>query len=141
MANAVRALKPGGLLYVATTNVWCPIQLEYHGVGPYSWYPKPIKDRIRHYAMTRRPEIVAHTPHPALHWFSRRSLARTLRKAGLTDVWDTYDLTRQPQDLTRRTRLIYPLVRLAGAIRPLRSIVDIGMVSLTMVARKPVADP
>jgi 2-polyprenyl-3-methyl-5-hydroxy-6-metoxy-1,4-benzoquinol methylase len=141
LANAVRALRPGGLLYVATTNVLCPIQLEYHGVGPYSWYPRPLKDRIRHLAMTRRPEIVHHTPYPALHWFSRRSLRRALRRAGLAEVWDVYDLTTSPQDLTRRTRVIYPLVRLARSVRPLRSIVDFGLVGLTMVARKPVAIP
>jgi hypothetical protein len=37
--------------------------------------------------------------------------------------------------------VIYPLVRLARSVRPLRSIVDFGLVGLTMVARKPVAIP
>jgi 2-polyprenyl-3-methyl-5-hydroxy-6-metoxy-1,4-benzoquinol methylase len=141
LATAVRALKPGGLLYVATTNVICPIQLEYQGVGPYSWYPQSLKDRIRELAMTRRPEIVNHTPYPALHWFSRGSLRQAMVRAGLAETWDIYDLIESPQDLTRRTRVLYPLVRAARNVRPLRWIVDMGLVGLTMVARKPVAMP
>ncbi len=130
------ALRPGGLVYVATTNVICPLQLEYHGVGPYSWYPQWLKVWIREYAMRSRPEIVDHTPYPALHWFSRRSLDALLRTAGFDRVWDLYDLVAAPRDLTRRTRLIYPLIRTAGGIRPLRCLVDLGIPGLTMVAQK-----
>ena len=133
---AYQALRPGGLLYVATTNVICPIQCEYHGVGPFSWYPAWLKDRIRRYALTTRPEIVRHTPYPALHWFSRRSLGGLLRDAGFSRVWDLYDLVSSSGDLTRRTRLIYPLIRAAQNIKPLRDIVDLGVVGLTMVAQK-----
>ena len=136
LRSAARALKPGGLLYVATTNVICPIQLEYHGVGPYSWYPRWLKDRIRRVATTTRPEIVRHTPYPALHWFSRRSMAAHLREAGFDRIWDLYDLVSAPKDLTRRTRLIYPLIRSARALRPLRPVVDLAVVGLTMVAQK-----
>ncbi len=136
LAAACRTLRPGGLLYVATTNVVCPLQLEYHGVGPYSWYPHWLKDRIRHYAMTRKPAIVRNTPYPALHWFSRRSLGRALRNAGFRRTWDLYDLVRSPRDLTRRTRLIYPLIRYAGSVPFGRDLVDLGVVGLTMVAQK-----
>jgi 2-polyprenyl-6-hydroxyphenyl methylase/3-demethylubiquinone-9 3-methyltransferase len=135
---ARRSLKPGGLVYVATTNVLCPIQLEYHGVGPYSWYPRWLKERIRHYAMTRRPQIVAYTMYPALHWFSRRSLGRALRDAGFNRVWDIFDLIRTSQDLTRRTRLIYPLIRAASFVPMGRDMIDVLMPGLTMVAQRPV---
>ena len=134
--TAHRKLRRGGLAYIATTNVVCPLQLEYHGVGPYSWYPRWIKNRIREYAMTTRPDIVRNTPYPALHWFSRRSLGRALRQAGFTRVWDIYDLIRSPQGLTRRTRLIYPFIRYARFVPFGRVIVDVGIVGLNMVAQK-----
>jgi 2-polyprenyl-3-methyl-5-hydroxy-6-metoxy-1,4-benzoquinol methylase len=130
-------LRPGGLAFFATTNVVCPIQMEYHGVGPYSWYPRWLKDRIRNYASTKRPAIVNHSPCPALHWFSRWRLARALRRAGFTRTWDLYDLVTTPAGLTRRTRLVYPLIRFAGRVRAARPIVDLLLVGLTMVAQKP----
>lgn len=136
LATAFRKLRTGGLVYVATTNVVCPLQLEYHGVGPYSWYPRWVKDRIRRYAMDRKPAIVLNTPYPALHWFSRRTLDRALREAGFRRTWDLYDVIRSPADLTRRTRLIYPLIRWAKLLPFGRDIVDLGIVGLTMVAQK-----
>lgn len=137
LAQAFRALKSGGLVYVATTNVLCPLQQEYHGVGPYSWYPRWLKDRIRVMAMTTRPEIVHHTPYPAVHWFSRGTLSTALRRAGFTGVFDIYDLVRRPADLTRRTRLVYPFIRLAGRLTLLRPLVDVLVPGLTLVAMKP----
>jgi 2-polyprenyl-6-hydroxyphenyl methylase/3-demethylubiquinone-9 3-methyltransferase len=136
LSTSYRALRSGGLVYIATTNVICPLQLEYHGVGPYSWYPKWLKDRIRQIAMTRRPEIVAHTPYPALHWFSRRTLAKALNETGFSRTWDIYDLINSPRDLTRRTRLIYPLIRVARFLPFGRDAVDVLIVGLTMVAQK-----
>jgi 2-polyprenyl-3-methyl-5-hydroxy-6-metoxy-1,4-benzoquinol methylase len=141
LRTAQRALRPGGLIYVATTNVVCPIQLEYHGVGPYSWYPRWLKDRIRHYAMQAKPEIVRHTPYPALHWFSRRSLGSLLHQAGFARVWDLYDLVNAPRDLTRRTRLVYPLIRASKGVRALRTVADLAVVGLTMVAQNPHVEP
>jgi 2-polyprenyl-6-hydroxyphenyl methylase/3-demethylubiquinone-9 3-methyltransferase len=136
LATACRKLRRGGLAYVATTNVVCPLQLEYHGVGPYSWYPSALKNRIRQHAMTKNPSIVRHTPYPAVHWFSRRTLRRALREAGFSRVWDLYDLIRSPQDLTRRTRLIYPFIRHARRMPLGRDIVDLAIVGLTMVAQR-----
>src|SRR5690606_7916567 len=80
LRSALRKLRPGGLIYIATTNVLCPLQQEYHGVGPYSWYPRWLKDRIRVFAMEKRPQIVYYTDFPAVHWFSRGRLAAELRK-------------------------------------------------------------
>ncbi len=136
LATVYRKLRPGGLVYVATTNVVCPLQLEYHGVGPYSWYPARLKDRIRRHAMTKNPAIVMHTPYPALHWFSRRTLGRALTDAGFRRTWDLYDLVRVPADLTRRTRLVFPLIRSARFVPFGRDLVDLLVVGLTMVAQK-----
>jgi 2-polyprenyl-6-hydroxyphenyl methylase/3-demethylubiquinone-9 3-methyltransferase len=136
LRSVLRKLRSGGLLYVATTNVVCPLQLEYHGVGPYSWYPTWLKERIRHYAMTKNPAIVMNTPYPALHWFHRQSLRRALLEAGFRRTWDLYDLVRSPSDLTRRTRLVFPLIRHARSLPFGRELTDLFVVGLTMVAQK-----
>jgi 2-polyprenyl-3-methyl-5-hydroxy-6-metoxy-1,4-benzoquinol methylase len=136
LANTYKKLRSGGLLYIATTNVICPIQLEYHGVGPYSWYPASVKNWIRQNAVPRHPAIVRHSPCPALHWFSRRSLRAALIEAGFTRTWDVYDLVRRPLDLTRRTRVVYPLIRAARFVPFGRDFVDLFVVGLTMVAQK-----
>jgi 2-polyprenyl-6-hydroxyphenyl methylase/3-demethylubiquinone-9 3-methyltransferase len=136
LASAYRKLRPGGLLYIATTNVMCPIQLEYHGVGPYSWYPRWLKNQIKHYAVTKKPDIIRFSPCPALHWFSRKTLSNALTNCGFARTWDLYDLVRQPIDLTRRTRLIFPLIRSARYVPFGRQIVDLFVVGLTMVAQK-----
>lgn len=136
LTTAAAKLRPGGLLYVSTTNVVCPVQLEYHGVGPYSWYPRWLKDRIRRYAMAKRPQIVRHTSLPALHWFTRRSLGNALQAAGFTRIWDVYDLIRAPRDLTRRTRLIYPLARYARHVPLGKHLVDVVMPEVLLVAQK-----
>src|SRR5688572_8580604 len=42
--EAIRVLKPGGILYVSTTNFLCPRQQEFE-LPLYSWYPAPVKRR------------------------------------------------------------------------------------------------
>ncbi len=53
--EAVRVLRPDGLLYLSTTNRLCPIQQEFNLPG-YSWYPAFIKRKFVHLAVTTRPE-------------------------------------------------------------------------------------
>lgn len=139
LATTFAKLRPGGLAYIATTNVISPIQMEYHGVGPYSWYPRWLKHRIRQQALTTRPELANYSPCPAIHWFSRATLRRALLEAGFSRTWDLYDLVRSREGLTRRTRLIYPLIRAAGKVPPARNAIDLLVVGLTMVAQKPKA--
>ncbi len=136
LRTALSKLRDGGFLYVSTTNVWCPIQAEFHGVGPYSWYPPFVKRRVTKYALEKNPKIINYTTYPALHWFTRHSLRKSLIEAGFRDVWDVYDLLNTRQDFTRRTRLIYPLAMLAKQIRPLRYAVDLINPGLTMVGMK-----
>jgi 2-polyprenyl-3-methyl-5-hydroxy-6-metoxy-1,4-benzoquinol methylase len=136
LKSALAKLRAGGFLYVSTTNVWCPIQAEFHGVGPYSWYPPFVKRRIIRYALEKNPKIINYTTYPALHWFSRNSLRKALLDAGFSKVWDVYDLLNTRQDFTRRTRLIFPLAMMAKRMRPLRYLVDFVNPGLTMVAMK-----
>jgi len=80
--EAVRVLKPNGLLYLSTTNRLCPIQQEFNLPG-YSWYPAFIKHRIEHLAVTTHPGLVNHAKYPAVHWFTSDQLSAYLSGRGM----------------------------------------------------------
>jgi SAM-dependent methyltransferase len=88
--EAIRVLRPGGLLYLSTTNRLCPMQNEFD-LPLYSWYPRWLKRRYERLAVTTRPELVAYARYPAVHWFTPYGLARFLGKRGLR-CFDRFDL-------------------------------------------------
>lgn len=76
--EAIRVLKPDGLLYLSTTNSLCPVQQEFN-LPMYSWYPGFLKRRYEKLAVTTRPDIANYCRYPAVNWFSYYSLAAYLR--------------------------------------------------------------
>jgi 2-polyprenyl-6-hydroxyphenyl methylase/3-demethylubiquinone-9 3-methyltransferase len=52
--EAVRVLRPGGVIYFSTTNRLCPMQQEFT-LPLYSWYPSRIKRHFETLAVTTRP--------------------------------------------------------------------------------------
>jgi ubiquinone/menaquinone biosynthesis C-methylase UbiE len=88
--EAARVLKSGGVLYLSTTNVLCPVQQEFD-LPLYSWYPSALKRRYERLAVTTRPELVNHARYPAVHWFSFYGLRDYLRGLGL-ECFDRFDM-------------------------------------------------
>lgn len=112
--EAVRVLKPGGTIFLSTTNVLCPIQQEFT-LPLYSWYPAWIKRRVLRRATTDRPELANFATYPAVHWFSPYGLKRFL--SGLSvDSYDRFDLI----DLANRGAMATGIVRAIQALPPLR---------------------
>ena len=91
--EAVRVLKPGGVLYLSTTNRLCPVQQEFE-LPLYSWYPAFLKRRYERLAVTTRPELANYAKFPAVHWFTFFQLQKYLAPLGLTCL-DRFDLGRQ----------------------------------------------
>jgi ubiquinone/menaquinone biosynthesis C-methylase UbiE len=85
-----RVLRPGGVLYLTTTNVLCPRQEEFT-LPLYSWYPRPLKKYCERLAVTTHPEIANFASFPAVHWFSFYGLRRYLRRLGLSSM-DRFDV-------------------------------------------------
>lgn len=88
--EATRVLRPGGVLYLSTTNWLCPIQQEFN-LPLYSWYPPALKRYYERRAMTDRPELANHAKYPAVNWFSPYSLKNYLGSRGFVCL-DRFDL-------------------------------------------------
>jgi ubiquinone/menaquinone biosynthesis C-methylase UbiE len=88
--EAARVLRPGGVLYLTTTNVLCPRQQEFN-LPLYSWYPAPLKRYFERLARTTHPQLANYASYPAVHWFSFYSLKRYLGRLGFTCL-DRFDV-------------------------------------------------
>jgi 2-polyprenyl-6-hydroxyphenyl methylase/3-demethylubiquinone-9 3-methyltransferase len=88
--ETLRVLKPGGVLYLSTTNKLCPIQEEFN-LPAYSWYPAPLKRYYERVSVTTRPELVSHAKFPAVHWFTYFGLRDYLAQHGLRSL-DRFDV-------------------------------------------------
>lgn len=90
--EALRVLRPGGVLYLSTTNRLCPIQDEFN-LPAYSWYPSALKKVCERKAVTTHGHWVQYASYPAVHWFSFYELRDYLDARGFTaqDRFDVMD--------------------------------------------------
>jgi len=97
LLEAVRVLKPGGVLYLSTSNKLCPIQQEFN-LPLYGWYPASIKRHYEKLAVTTRPDLANYATYPAVNWFSFFQLKGLLAKYGLisSDRFDVMDVSNKP---------------------------------------------
>jgi 2-polyprenyl-6-hydroxyphenyl methylase/3-demethylubiquinone-9 3-methyltransferase len=130
LAEAVRVLRPGGTLYLSTTNVLCPLQQEF-SLPLYSWYPAAAKRHFVKKALTDSPELANFATFPAVHWFSPYRLKKHLAECGMT-VLDRFDLI----DLANRGKSQRYVVRAIRRYRVLRLFGHVCTPSTTLVAHK-----
>lgn len=128
--EAVRVLRPRGLLYLSTTNKLCPVQEEFD-LPAYSWYPGFLKRRYERLAVTSRPELANYAKYPAVHWFTYFGLRDYLKPLGFhcMDRFDTMD--------THDRGLLFQAVRAAICrFPPFRYAAHIATPYTFLVARK-----
>lgn len=133
--EAVRVLRPGGLLYISTSNWLCPVQQEFN-LPLYSWYPGPLKRHFERRATSDRPDLANYAKYPAVHWFSFFQLRDYLSARGCSCM-DRFDLV----DLARKGALAAVVIGAIRAIAPLRLIGHIVTPYTVVVARKHSAIP
>jgi 2-polyprenyl-3-methyl-5-hydroxy-6-metoxy-1,4-benzoquinol methylase len=134
LREAARVLRPGGLLYVSTTNVLCPRQEEFN-LPLYSWYPDPLKRYCERLAVTTRPAIANYAKYPAVHWFSFRGLRGFLQPLGFgcLDRFDLIDTVRK----SRATRFLVTALRTVPLLRFLGHMATPGTYLVAVKSRRP----
>jgi 2-polyprenyl-3-methyl-5-hydroxy-6-metoxy-1,4-benzoquinol methylase len=114
LREAARSLGAGGLLYVSTTNVLCPVQSEFN-LPLYSWYPAFAKRHFERLAVTTRPALANYAKYPAVNWFTFYGLRDYLAPLGFKCL-DRFDMI----DLERVRPHMRAFVRVARSIRSAR---------------------
>lgn len=112
--EAIRVLRPGGLIHISTSSKLCPKQQEFN-LPLYSWYPHRLKRYFERRALTDRPDLANHAKYPAVNWFSFYGLRDYLGPKGF-ECLDRFDLI----DPRGKGRLAGALLSLIRALPPLR---------------------
>lgn len=114
LEETIRVIKPGGTLFLSTTNILCPKQQEFD-LPFYSWYPTRIKRHFVKKSLTTSPQLVNHTNFPALHWFSPYRLKKFfIERRCLT--YDRFDLINE-EKLSPINKALIHLIRKIKALR------------------------
>lgn len=125
-----RILRPGGVLFLTTTNKLCPFQQEFN-LPLYSWYPAPLKRYFERLATTTRPDLANFAKYPAVNWFSFYSLRAILMTLGFGCL-DRFDVI----DLSKKRTLARIIVSVIRTIPLLRRLAHVATPSTVVVAVK-----
>jgi 2-polyprenyl-6-hydroxyphenyl methylase/3-demethylubiquinone-9 3-methyltransferase len=125
-----RVVRPGGILYLTTTNVLCPWQEEFN-LPLYSWYPAPAKRYCERLAVTSHPHLVNYASYPAVHWFSFYGLRNHLKTLGFSCI-DRFDLV----DIQEKRAAVRFAVRAIRASRFVRLLAHMTQGGTLLVAVK-----
>jgi ubiquinone/menaquinone biosynthesis C-methylase UbiE len=122
LKECARVLKPGGILFLSTTNKLCPKQQEFN-LFAYSWYPPFVKRYIEQLSVTTHPQLANYATYPAVNWFSFYQLRDELAQLGLrsSDRFDSVDESRKGavgRAVLRAIRLLPPMRFLAHVLTP-----------------------
>lgn len=128
--EAVRVVRPGGLLYLSTSSKLCPFQQEFN-LPLYGWYPGYLKRYFERRALTDWPAVANFAKYPAVNWFSYYGLRRYLSRRGFAcmDRFDVVDMRSQGQ-------VRQGIIKLLRSVPPLRFLGHVATSYTLVVARK-----
>jgi SAM-dependent methyltransferase len=90
-----RVLRPGGVLYVQTTNRYrfSPKGMNYeYNVPFFNWFPRVVQEAYVFLHLHYDPRLANYSERPATHWFSYADLCQVGRLAGFGHFYSLLDL-------------------------------------------------
>jgi SAM-dependent methyltransferase len=115
-----RVLKPGGVVYIETTN---RLRVSLTGENGefrtrfYNWLPAIVKESYVFQHLHYKPSLANFSSRPAVHWFTYADLCKLGRQAGFAQFYSPIDLISKDDDrfsknlLRRLLRPALPLVQ------------------------------
>ena len=128
--EAIRVLRPNGLIYINTSSKLCPSQQEFR-LPFYSWYPGSLKRYFERRAITDWPSIANFAKYPAVNWFSYYSLRDYLAPKGFT-CFDRFDMI----DVSKKGFVGKAVLHIVRALPSLRLLGHMATPYTLVVARK-----
>ncbi len=96
LEECYRILKPGGLLYILTTNrhrfSLTGINWEF-STRFYNWFPRTVRESYVYSQLHHRPDLARYSPRPAVHWFTHADLCACGRDVGFARFYAFCDLS------------------------------------------------
>ena len=113
LREAARVLRPGGVLYLSTSNRLWPLQNEIRHFRGFGYLPSWLQRRIYASVMRQRPQMVAYTHLPAYHWLTYWQIAKELKRLRLEPhSWlQLFEEADIPAGARKYTRLIMAIKR------------------------------
>jgi ubiquinone/menaquinone biosynthesis C-methylase UbiE len=108
LCEAFRVVKPGGVLYVVTTNRYRFSASGHNGefrVPFFNWFPRLVKEGYVFKHLHYKPTLADFTPRPAVHWFTYADLCWHGRQAGFAQFYSLVDLLDEKAPAVLRSRL------------------------------------
>jgi 2-polyprenyl-3-methyl-5-hydroxy-6-metoxy-1,4-benzoquinol methylase len=130
LKEASRIVRPGGVLFLSTTNVLCPIQEEFN-LPLYSWYPGAVKRYCEKLAKTTRPQLANYAKYPAENWFTFYQLRDFLKFQGFQSL-DRFDAV----DVSRKGPFARKVLRSIRAVPFVRWLAHVATPGTTLIAIK-----
>ncbi|MGH9420348.1 MAG: class I SAM-dependent methyltransferase, partial [Thermoanaerobaculia bacterium] len=114
LAEMYRVLRPGGVLYVSTTN-----RRRFDLLGRdqefrvrfYNWLPRTVQESYVHAHLHFDPTLANYASRPAVHWLTFADLCALGRRAGFAWFYAVIDLIHDGDARLKRTALRRLLLR------------------------------
>ena len=100
LGEMYRALRPGGIAYVVTTN---RLQVNVRGrngefnVPFFNWFPRLVRESYVFRHLHHEPDLANYSLRPAVHWFTFAQLCELGRDSGFGQFYSLVDLL-SPRD-------------------------------------------
>jgi ubiquinone/menaquinone biosynthesis C-methylase UbiE len=99
-----RVLKPGGVVFLYTTNRHRFSLLGHNGeynVRYFNWLPRSVKESFVFLHLHYAPELANYAARPAVHWFTYAQLCALGREAGFARFYSMLDVVRSDDEFMR----------------------------------------